>query len=234
MTEEIYRSLKSKPPSFYRRPGQRSAAFERARIADVRGYGRAPMADVPPWPAVIPNAPGQRGEYGTKIYNADTNRLFCTGGILSHSADGSAYVSLHLPNVINPDGTAVVTELIRVYILNPAWAYGAAASQSSIWYMYTHSEGTDNTYDKDNCYWMGQYMWDTVGATYGASSKLHDMIDFTDGAGTGFVITSPSMVVRNVTAGYTGAHTAYIRMIFKQKILGTASYVSYKVAQKTP
>lgn len=224
------RTLKSKPPSFYRRPATRGREY-----SDIRGLGVAPMAissDV--IAAMGTNTSSSRPLSGLLRLNTDTSRVFNVSGQITQSAaDTEVSIELPLPSVVNSDGTAVVSEITSFECVWPSWP-NATGNYIQYLRLYVDSAGSDSSmaFD-DNLVDDSRLVYRVTGGAenlFGTYSK-HQKYKLTEG-GVGRIVTAPRVTLWFNTVGFTSAATFYYRLNYKQKVITTAAYIGSRQHQK--
>lgn len=219
------------------RPITRAEEAARSLIhlrADPYYYSDWPMGGIPRALALNANTNNGRSYSQLDRFNTNNNKLYSIGvSATQAAANDTVYMNFKLPTVVNTDGTAILSELIKLRVLwpSPETATGNYLQQL---YLYCDQDGLDNSYNTDHCYLMAMrrspYL---IGVeSYAHTVQMDQVFDFTDGAGTGEVIGSDNMILRYSSSGFASGTTVYAKLIFKQRMVSTAAYVSSRNRNK--
>lgn len=172
---------------------------------------------------------------GIMRYNTNVDQIFTKGVELAQSAANTdVAVDFQLPLVVQQDGTAICAELIKV-VAERDDGEDLTATLSNYQWRFDILVGTEtganlHINSDNNIASIGFNLWgsDPVAATTAVcwASQFQE-IDLTDGNGNGIIVTQP-LRANMSTANFQAAHTGWVKVYFKQKVLTTAAFVQQR------
>lgn len=205
-------------------PGSKRAKIDPLTMLAPQVFRDYPMADAP----MLRNSSAGRAYAGLEKYNTDTEKIFKKGGLLSLGTAGSAVTQeVKLPIVVQPDGTAIVPEIMKLRVVFGTWPepndtidritqeislyrgtdYGCSSSDNLAYIKILHiSEGVENFISTEEM---------TKECLVGTENS-------------GMVVSENPTIRYTNTANYTNTASIPYVVTYKQRILGTPAYVATK------